>query len=32
METKEEKTKDHSKTIKQGVYCQNCYNEKHLTK
>ncbi len=26
------KTKNHYETIKIGVYCQNCYNEGHLTK
>jgi hypothetical protein len=30
--SKKKETKDHSKTIIRGVYCQNCYNEGHLTK
>ncbi len=29
---KKKETKDHFETIRRGVYCQNCYNEGHLTK
>jgi hypothetical protein len=29
---KKKDTKDHFKTIRRGVYCQNCYNEGHFTK
>ncbi len=31
LRPKKKKT-DQSKTIKRGLYCQNCYNEGHLTK
>jgi hypothetical protein len=29
---KKKESKDHSEIIRRGVYCQNCYNEIHLTK
>jgi predicted nucleic acid binding AN1-type Zn finger protein len=29
---KKKETKDHSEIIRRCVYCQNCYNERHLTK
>jgi len=29
---KKKETKDHFETCIRGVYCQNCYNEGHLTK
>ncbi len=29
---KKKKTKNHFETYRKGVYCQNCYNERHLLK